>query len=91
MLALARTAVTPVWLVLMLATAISLWFGADHGLGLNNDTAITAIVMIVAFIKARFIGMYFMELRHAPLPLRVIFHLWYTAACTAILAIYLLS
>lgn len=89
MLTLARTAATPVWLLLIAATAVSLRLGAGHGF--DSHALATVVVMTVAFIKVRFIGMYFMELRHAPFPLRLAFHAWYTVGCAVVLGIYLLS
>lgn len=89
MMVLARTAVTPVWLLLMAATGLSLWLGADHGLGAR--TLATVVVIAVAFVKVRFIGMYFMELRHAPLALRLAFHAWCAVGCLAVVGIYLVT
>jgi hypothetical protein len=91
MIPLARTAVTPVWAGLMLATAWSWWLGTDHALGIDDREATTALIVLVAFIKVRFVGAYFMELRHAPPALRLAFDGWVLATCAAILVIYLLS
>jgi hypothetical protein len=66
--ALIRTAATPVWLGLMAATALSVWVGGAHGT--------TVLVLAVAFVKVRFIGAYFMELREAPPLLRFAFEGW---------------
>jgi hypothetical protein len=66
--ALIRTAATPVWIGLMALTALSLAVGGAHGT--------TVFVLAVAFVKVRFIGMYFMELREAPPLLRFAFEGW---------------
>lgn len=87
MLELLGTSVTPFWLLLMAATGLSLWTSAQHGV--EDQTVATVIVMIVAFVKTRFVGMRFTELRHAPFPLRTLFHIWYTGSCAAVLAVYL--
>jgi heme/copper-type cytochrome/quinol oxidase subunit 4 len=89
MTALARTAVTPVWLLLVLATLVSYVLGADYGPG--NHTAATVTVMAVAFIKVRFVGLYFMELRHAPPALRLAFEAWVALFVVLVIAIYVLS
>ena len=48
-------------------------------------------VLVIAFIKVRFVGLEFMELRQAPLPLRLIFELWLILACATLLILYWLS
>jgi hypothetical protein len=73
----------------MAATGFSLWTSVEHGV--DDVTLATVIVMVVAFVKTRFVGMHFMELRHAPFPLRMIFHGWYTVSCAAVLGVYLLG
>jgi hypothetical protein len=83
---LAHTAVAPVWALLVVATGLSWWLGANHGLGLDDHTTAT-----VAFVKVRYIGVYFMELRHAPLVLRLIFQAWCAAFCALVLGIYLVA
>jgi hypothetical protein len=85
--ALASTAATPVWLVLMLATGLSWWLGAEHEAG----RAASGVVMAIAFTKVGFIGMYFQELRHAPLALRLLFCTWCVVVCGAVLGIFLVG
>ena len=87
MTALARTVVTPVWLLLVVATVISWMLGANYGPG--NHEAATVTVMVVSFVKVRFVGLYFMELRHAPLPLRLGFEAYVLVVCGAVLGLYL--
>jgi len=66
--ALIRTPATPVWALLVAATVLSVAVGGAHGT--------TVVVLAVAFVKVRFIGMYFMELREAPPLLRLAFEGW---------------
>jgi hypothetical protein len=84
MLATPFRRITAVWLLLVLATLFS-WesahVGSDHRLS-------TSIVLAIAFIKARFVGLEFMELREAPPPLRLIFEAWVVLACAALLILY---
>jgi hypothetical protein len=77
--------VVQVWLALALVTCVSWWLGTNHGA--DHKLAAT-ILMVVAFTKVRFVGMYFMELRHAPLPLKVIFQAWCVIVCAAVLGLY---
>ena len=83
---LIRQPPTFVWLGLMLVTGVSWWLGTDHG---ANHKLATIVVMVVAFTKVRFVGMYFMELRHAPLPLKLIFQGWCVVVCSVIIVMYL--
>ena len=87
MLATPFRRITAVWLLLVLATLIS-WESAHLG---DDHRLSTSIVLVIAFIKARFVGLEFMELRAAPLPLRLIFELWVLLACAALLILYWLS
>ena len=58
------------WLVLVAATLLSYALGAEHGVG----SALVVVVLFgIAAIKVRLIGLDFMELRSAPMPLRVAF------------------
>lgn len=57
------------WLVLIAATLMSYALGADHGAG----SAMVAVVLAIAAVKVRLVGLDFMELRSAPIPLRVVF------------------
>lgn len=79
--ALFRTAATPVWVALMAATALSVGVGGAHGT--------TVLILAVAFVKVRFIGLYFMELRHAPVPLRLAFEGWCLAIGVLTILMYL--
>jgi hypothetical protein len=79
--------ITAVWLLLVLATLFS-WESAHVG---QDHRLATSIVLVVAFIKARFVGLEFMELRAALLPLRLIFEAWVILACAALLILYWLS
>ncbi|WP_028079153.1 cytochrome C oxidase subunit IV family protein [Solimonas soli] len=82
-----RRRVIGVWLLLIAATLLS-WESTT--LGAWQHLASVAVV-VVAFLKVRFIGLDFMELRHAPLPLRLLFEAWVVMVCIAILYFYLLK
>ena len=83
----ARARVAVVWLVLLTATLLS-WESA-HSAGAYR-LASTA-VLLIAFLKARLIGLEFMELRTAPRALRFVFEAWVIVACATFLALYSLS
>ena len=64
-----RARSTVVWAILVVATLVSWAVGTEHGTG----SAIAVVVLGVATVKVRFVGLDFMELRHAPLVLRAAF------------------
>jgi Prokaryotic Cytochrome C oxidase subunit IV len=76
--------VTAVWLVLLAATLFS-WESARSS---GDYRLATSAVLLIAFLKARLIGLEFMELRTAPLQLRLIFEGWTVFACIGLLAFY---
>jgi hypothetical protein len=79
-----------VWGALVLATLLSWYLGTDHGLSSRDGQSIaTSIVLVVAFVKIRFIASDFMELRHAPAGLRRAFDLWVVVVCLTLVGFYL--
>lgn len=86
---LIRHPATLVWTLLMLATGISWWMGAGGSAFFVPDIKIlTAILIIIAFIKVRFVMGYFMEVRHAPLALRLACDVWIVGVGGAMIALY---
>jgi heme/copper-type cytochrome/quinol oxidase subunit 4 len=83
---LLRSRITLVWFVLIIATLISWRVGTDHHFAAELATT---VVVVVAFIKVRFVGLYFMELRNAPAPLRLIFEGYCLVVCAVVIMIYL--
>jgi hypothetical protein len=75
-----------VWLVLVGATCVSWFLGADHGL--DSHTAVTAAVLVVAFVKVRLVGLHFMELHRAPQPLRGLFEGYVIVVLATLLVLY---
>jgi Prokaryotic Cytochrome C oxidase subunit IV len=89
-LSLLRSPVTAVWSLLIGATLLSWWLGTDHGLSSGGDhTLPTLAILVVAFFKLRCVGLYFMELRDAPLPLRLAFEGYVVVVCGAVIGLYL--
>ncbi|GLR66365.1 hypothetical protein GCM10010909_10450 [Acidocella aquatica] len=82
------TRVTAVWLFLLFLTAFSVAIAHGDLLGLTQRI-VTIIVVIIAFLKVRFVGLEFMELRAAPLALRAVFEAWVALVCLGILLLYL--
>jgi hypothetical protein len=84
-LSLLRARSTPVWFILVVATIVSWAVGSDHETG----SAIAVLVLAVAVIKVRFVGLDFMELRRAPLPLRGMFEGYCVVLWCALAGMYL--
>jgi hypothetical protein len=85
---LLRSSATAVWAFLVVATVVSWALGTDHGF-VDDTTTASLVVLVVAFVKVRFVGLYFMELREAPLPLRALLEVWCLAVCCLTVGFYL--
>lgn len=62
---------TVVWLLLLVLTFGSFLVGVEQGAGFASTAAV--ILIGVAMFKVRLIGLHFMDVRIAPLPLRALF------------------
>ena len=78
---------TWVWALLILATVLSWQLGHGPGFG-NHPERATVAVMLIAYLKVRFVFLDFMELRTAPLALRLTFEAWAALVCGTIIALY---
>jgi hypothetical protein len=74
------------WLILVAATLASWLVGAEHGTG----SMLAVVVLAIAAVKVRLVGLDFMELRHAPIPLRVAFEIYCAALWAVLSGMYLL-
>jgi len=86
MTSLVRTKATYAWLLLIALTALSWSLGTDHGLAFGGHVAASLTIVAVAVFKVRIVGLCFMEVRTAPIPLRVLFE-GYCAALFGLLAV----
>lgn len=84
-----RGRITLVWLILVAATLLS--YGIGHGFGFRDHRYASVAIIIVAFIKVRFIILDFMEIRDAPNAMRMIAELWVGLAATALVSVYWLG
>jgi Prokaryotic Cytochrome C oxidase subunit IV len=80
---LLRTRTSAVWLLLTVATVLSWALGTHHGFAIA--------ILVIAFVKIRFVGLYFMELRGAPPALRAVFETYCVAVVLTLSAMYLFS
>lgn len=79
--------ITLVWIGLVLATGLSWQFGHGFGFG-DNIPYGTVAVIVISFIKVRFIMLDFMEVRTAPLALRVALETWCVLVCATLIFLY---
>jgi hypothetical protein len=89
---LLRTPTTIVWLGLTLATLLSWSLGGHHTLGMSSSHALAGVsILLIAFVKIRFVGLYFMDLRDAPPVLRIIFEIYCAVVFLALAAMFLIA
>jgi heme/copper-type cytochrome/quinol oxidase subunit 4 len=81
-----RTPASLVWLLLMAATCATTWWLAKESL---SATIGTVSILVIAAIKARLVLLHFMELKHAPWLVRLLFEVWILIVTAAVLGIYL--
>jgi hypothetical protein len=87
MLPMLRHRTTAVWVVLVLATCLSWALGVETRQ--SASAFATTILMLIAFIKVRLVGLEFMELRSAPLALRLMFEFYVAVVFTVVIGMYL--
>lgn len=87
MIHLVRNRVTLVWFLLVAATAASWEFG--HGVGFDSVRHASIAIIAIAFIKTRYVILDFMEIRHAPVPMRIVGEVWGVVICLALIVLYL--
>lgn len=75
-----------VWLFLVLATLGSTWLAGHHSFA--GEWA-AVFVMLVAYVKARAIMLYFMDLRVANRAWRLSYETWGIASATVIIGLWL--
>jgi Prokaryotic Cytochrome C oxidase subunit IV len=84
-MSLLRERVTMVWLGLMALTCVTTW-------GLSKDLFVPVVgavgIFSIAAIKVSYVMLDFMELRYAPIPVRVAFQAWPLAVAAMILGFW---
>jgi heme/copper-type cytochrome/quinol oxidase subunit 4 len=80
-----RQRATAVWIGLMMATCVTTW-------GLSKDRFSPAVavvgIFVIAALKVRYVLLDFMELRQAPMPVRIAFELWPAVVVAMILGFW---
>jgi hypothetical protein len=83
---LLRKPVSIVWAALMLATCASTWLLSSNSV---TPELATVAIMLVAAVKVRLVIWHFMEVRWAPLALRLVCDGWLLAVTALIVTVYL--
>jgi hypothetical protein len=78
--------VTLVWFLLVAATAVSWEMG--HGVGFDDIRHASMAIIVIAFIKVRYVILDFMEIRHAPIWMRAVGVTWVVVVCSVLLTLY---
>ena len=87
MIQTAKHYISWIWVGLILATGLSWQFG--HGFGFGDQVQYAAVaILIITFVKVRYVFLDFMELRNAPLPLRLAFEAWAVIVCSMLIFLY---
>lgn len=87
MTTLFATRLSLVWLLLVTGTIAS-WL-IDRELGSSGSTLAGTSIIVIAFIKVRFVMVEFMETRVAPLSLRVAGEAWCILMCVVLIFLLL--
>lgn len=82
---LSRTSL--VWALLVVATLLSWQFG--HGVGFDNAKAAGMAILLVTFVKVRFVMLDFMELRDAPQWMRLCSQAWMVIVAAVLIGLFL--
>ena len=82
---LLRKPVTIVWAALMLATCATTWLLSGNSV---TPEVATVAIMLIAAVKVRLVMRHFMEVRRAPLLLRLVCDGWLLAVTALIMTVY---
>lgn len=86
---LLRSRITSIWVLLIAVTAVSWYVGTDHGI--HSPAAASIFVLCIAFFKVGLVGLYFMEVRHAPMGLRGLFAVYCAGFLALVVTMYVVA
>ena len=85
---LAYQRATIVYGLMVLITGVSFWLTVGHGASaVHAASSAWSIVIVLAFVKARWVLLDFMELRSAPIKLRLLFEAFVVIVAAVLLLI----
>ena len=78
------------WVVLVLITVGSWWLAPAHFTETTQaSTTVTALVLVMMYVKCRIVVRSFMEVNHAPRWLKIAMESWLAVLVITVFAIYL--
>lgn len=80
-----------VWFALCALTIVSWILGTEHGFGADQHAQASVVIFAVAIFKVRLVGLYFMELKSAPIALRGMFEGYCLVLFGLLTAMYLFA
>ena len=83
-----RNPLTVVWAIATLITMVSWFISQDGGAAHVLNVSVTVGVLVFAAVKAQLVISYFMEVRDAPVWLRLTTTGWLTALFALLLGVY---
>ncbi len=72
-------------------TLVSWLLGTHHGFAQSTHVAASLAIIVVAVVKLRLVGLYFMELREAPAALRGVFEGYCVVLLGVLVGMYLVG
>jgi cytochrome c oxidase subunit 4 len=91
MTSLIRNPLTIVWALLTTVTIVSSLVTLDGGASHQINTTVTSVVLLIAAVKAFLVIWHFMEVRHAPVWLKLTTSGWVLALFALLLGFYFAS
>jgi hypothetical protein len=88
MTALVRNPLTAVWALLTAVTIASSLIAIDGGASHQINATVTTVVLLIAAFKAHLVIRHFMEVRHAPVWLKVTTSAWVVGLFALLLGFY---
>lgn len=73
--------------LLVLITTLSFWLTVGHGAARLDASIVWTLVIVLAFVKVRWVMLDFMELRSASTRLRLVFEIFAVAVAAALITI----
>lgn len=83
-----RNPLTIVWALLTLVTVVSWLTARDGGAAHVVNPTVTVVVLLIAAVKTQLVIWHFMEVRRAPVWLRVTTTIWLVVLFAALLGFY---
>lgn len=80
---------TRVWAFLAIITLGSWWYSQSNGMQATANVPLTLSVLVIAFVKVRFVIWHFMEVKVAPLWLKRSCDGWLAGTALLIISCYL--